>query len=249
LTSPRGELPRALLGVVLGLVVRLWLLTLRVHVMAHPGLERVRDRPWVLAFWHGTQWPLLAWRRRRRTVVLVSLSRDGAMQARALAVQGLCVIRGSSSRGGARGLAQLVRAMKRESADAAFAVDGPRGPRGVVKGGLLVAARASGAVVVPLTGSMRGGVQLRRTWDHFAIAWPFSRVDVVLGAPIEPGDGVDVREAVERSLLELNSPPTQATQAAPLPRRSPPARLSAAPPPAPSRAPETASSGSYRRPR
>ena len=205
MTSPRGELSRALLGIALGLVARLWLSTLRVRVVAHPALAGVGDRPWVLAFWHGTQWPLLAWRRRRRTVVLVSLSRDGAMQARALSLQGLRVVRGSSSRGGARGLAQLVRAMKREAADAAFAVDGPRGPLGVVKGGLLVAARATGAVVVPLTGSMQRGLLLRRTWDRFVIAWPFSRVDVVLGAPIDPGDHADPRQAVERSLLELNA--------------------------------------------
>jgi lysophospholipid acyltransferase (LPLAT)-like uncharacterized protein len=136
------EAGRALLGLLLGLVVRLWLATLRVRVIRHPGLDRVGDRPWVLAFWHGTQWPLLAWRRRRRTVVLVSLSRDGALQARALAVQGFRVVRGSSSRGGARGLAMLVRAMKCEATDAAFAVDGPRGPFGVVKGGVIVAREA-----------------------------------------------------------------------------------------------------------
>jgi lysophospholipid acyltransferase (LPLAT)-like uncharacterized protein len=204
LTSPRGELGGALLGIVLGLVARLWLATLRVHVVVHPALARVQGRPWVLAFWHGTQWPLLAWRRRRPTVVLVSLSRDGAMQARALALQGLRVVRGSSSRGGVRGLAQVVRAMKRGALDAAFAVDGPRGPVGVVKGGALVAARATGAVVVPLTGSMRRGVVLGRTWDRFAIAWPFSRVEVVLGAPIDPSERVDAREAVERSLAQLN---------------------------------------------
>ncbi|MGD0525038.1 MAG: lysophospholipid acyltransferase family protein [Polyangiaceae bacterium] len=202
----RGELGRALLGLVLGLVARVWLATLRVRVVVHPALERVRDRPWVLAFWHGTQWPLLAWRRRRPTVVLVSLSRDGAMQARALALQGLRVVRGSSSRGGARGLAQVVRAMKRDALDAAFAVDGPRGPLGVVKGGLLVAARATGAVVVPLTGSMRRGFVLRRSWDRFAIAWPFTRVDVVLGEPIDPRERADAREEVERSLAALNIP-------------------------------------------
>jgi hypothetical protein len=209
LRSPRGELVRGVLyivvGIVLGLVARVWLATLRVRVVTHPALAGVGHRPWVLAFWHGTQWPLLAWRRRRRTVVLVSLSRDGAMQARALAVQGLRVVRGSTSRGGARGLAQLVRAMKRESADAAFAVDGPRGPRGIVKGGLVVAARATGAVVVPLTGSTRRGLLLHRTWDGFTIAWPFSRVDVTLGAPIDPGENVDARAAVERSLRELNA--------------------------------------------
>jgi lysophospholipid acyltransferase (LPLAT)-like uncharacterized protein len=201
----RGELQRAIAGILLGLVARLWLATLRVRVVLHPALERVRDRPWVLAFWHGTQWPLLAWRRRRRTVVLVSLSRDGAMQARALALQGLRVVRGSSSRGGARGLARLVHAMRKEAADAAFAVDGPRGPLGVVKGGAIVAARATGAVIVPMTGAVARGVVLRKTWDRFAIAWPFTRVDVLLGQPVDPAEDACARETVERSLFELNA--------------------------------------------
>lgn len=201
----RREAGRALAGLVVGLVARLWLATLRVRLVLHPSLEGVRDRPWVLAFWHGTQWPLLAWRGRRRTVVLVSLSRDGALQARALALQGLKVVRGSSSRDGARGLARLVREMKRGAADAAFAVDGPRGPLGVVKGGAVVAARATGAVLVPLTGITRRGLVLARAWDRFAIAWPFTRVDVVFGAPIEPEGEVDARAAVEQSLRQLNA--------------------------------------------
>ena len=195
---------RALLGVLLGVVARLWLATLRVRVVADPALASVGDRPWVLAFWHGTQWPLLAWRRRRCTVVLVSLSKDGAMQARALRLQGLRVVRGSSSRGGARGLARIVRAMK-GGADAAFAVDGPRGPIGVVKEGAVVAARAVGAVVVPIAGAIRHGLVLSRTWDRFALAWPFTRVDVRLGAPIDPARSADARGQLERSLIELNA--------------------------------------------
>jgi len=199
-----GHAARTLLGVILGVVVRLWLATLRVRVVRHPSLGEVGERPWILAFWHGTQWPLLAWRRRRRTVVLVSLSRDGALQAGALAAQGFRVVRGSSSRGGARGLAALVRAMRREQADAAFAVDGPRGPHGVVKGGAIAAARATGAVVVPMAGAARRGMVLRSAWDRFVIAWPFTRVDVVLGAPIDPATSADARDEVERSLRHLN---------------------------------------------
>jgi lysophospholipid acyltransferase (LPLAT)-like uncharacterized protein len=195
---------RTLLGVLLGLLARVWLATLRVHVVTHPALGEVQDRLWVLAFWHGTQWPLLAWRRRRRTVVLVSLSRDGAMQARALALQGLRVVRGSSSRGGARGLVALVRTMKRDAADAAFAVDGPRGPRGVVKSGAVVAARLAGAVIVPMGGAIRRGIVLGRAWDRFAIAWPFTRVDVVLGRPVDPHH-VDARREVEVALDTLNA--------------------------------------------
>jgi lysophospholipid acyltransferase (LPLAT)-like uncharacterized protein len=149
---------------------------------------------------HGSQWPLLAWRRRRRTVVLVSLSRDGAMQARALALQGLRVVRGSSSRGGARGLAAIVRAMKREGADAAFAVDGPRGPYGVVKPGAIAAARATGGVVVPISGAIERGLVLKRAWDRFAIAWPFTRVTVTLRAPIDPARE-KARDELQRALF------------------------------------------------
>lgn len=195
---------RALVGLMLGLVVRLWLATLRVRVVSHPALESAQGRPWVLAFWHGKQLPLLAWRRRRPTVVLVSLSDDGAMQARALAVQGLRVVRGSTSRGGARGLASLVRTMKRDGADAAFAVDGPRGPRCIAKGGAIVAARATGGVVVPMASRVRRGVVLQKAWDKLAVAWPFTRVEVVLGCPIDPRTAADARAEVERELARLD---------------------------------------------
>jgi lysophospholipid acyltransferase (LPLAT)-like uncharacterized protein len=188
---------RAAAGAALGLLARAWLATLRVRVEEHPAFaalaRRSPERPWVLAFFHGTQFPLLAWRRRRETVVMVSLSNDGALQARALARLGFCVVRGSSSRGGARGLAAVVRAMRGRGArapafarDAAFAVDGPRGPYGEPKPGAALAARRAGGVLVPMGSAVARGTIFARAWDRFALPWPFSRVAVVLGAPIEP---------------------------------------------------------------
>ncbi|MBX3233507.1 MAG: DUF374 domain-containing protein [Labilithrix sp.] len=172
-----------MIGWVLGVVAWVWLRTLRVTLEVDPSLPC--DRPWVLCFFHGKQWPLLAWRRRRRTAVMVSLSRDGALQARVLTVLGFDVVRGSSSRGGARGLAAVVRRLRRGDADAAFAVDGPRGPYGVVKEGALVAARRSGAVLVPMGSAISGGGKVfARAWDRYAVAWPFARVAVVLGAAL-----------------------------------------------------------------
>jgi lysophospholipid acyltransferase (LPLAT)-like uncharacterized protein len=178
---------RAAVGVVLGVVARLWLATLRLRVVIHPDLAVDGHAPWVLSFFHGTQWPLLAWKRRRPTVVMVSHSADGTMQARALALLGFLVVRGSSSRGGARALASLVRRMRRGAVDAAFAVDGPRGPYGDVKPGAGLAARRSGGVLVPMGSAVDRGRTFTRAWDRFVLAWPFSRVVVVLGAPV-PAD-------------------------------------------------------------
>jgi lysophospholipid acyltransferase (LPLAT)-like uncharacterized protein len=179
---------RGIFGVLLGLLARAWLFTIRVRVEVDAALDApdAGCAPWVLSFWHGTQWPLLAWRRRRRTVVMVSWSKDGAMQARALARLGLEIVRGSSSRGGARGLAALVRALRLGGRDAAFAVDGPRGPRGKAKPGVVMAARAAGAVLVPIGAAMARGFVFRRAWDRFELAWPFSRVVVRLGGPVDP---------------------------------------------------------------
>jgi lysophospholipid acyltransferase (LPLAT)-like uncharacterized protein len=201
-----GRVGRWLLGLVLGVIARMWLATLRVDVIAHASLEAARDRPWVLGFFHGTQWALLGWRRRRRTLVMVSWSRDGAMQARALTTLGLSVVRGSSSRGGARGLAELTRRMKRESCDAAFAVDGPRGPYGAVKGGALLAARAAHALVVPMGSAFSHGIVLARTWDRFGIAWPFTCVVVVLGAPLDPTESRESDAgALGAAIVEANA--------------------------------------------
>jgi hypothetical protein len=94
--------------------------------------------------------------------------------------------------------------MKRDGADAAFAVDGPRGPRGVAKEGAVVAARATGGVVVPMASRVRRGVVLDKAWDKLALAWPFTCVDVVLGSPIDPRATPDARAEVERALSRLD---------------------------------------------
>lgn len=178
----------ALVGLALGALIWLWLRTLRLRVVDRTS-EPVRrgEAPWVLAFFHGTQVPLLAWRRRRGTAVLVSLSRDGAIQARVMATNGMTVVRGSSSRGGVRGLAAIVRKLRGGGLDAAFAVDGPRGPYGVAQPGALACARHVGGRVVPIGSACAPKKVFERAWDRFALPWPFARAVVVVGPEVEEG--------------------------------------------------------------
>jgi lysophospholipid acyltransferase (LPLAT)-like uncharacterized protein len=171
------------LGWLAGIVGRVWLRTLRVRVEADPALDAEDDRPWVLAFFHGALFPLLAWPRRRSTAVLVSHSNDGTVLARARALLGREVVRGSTSRGGVRGLVSLVRLLQARDRDVAFAVDGPRGPRRVAKPGATLAAQRGDARLVPLAAAVASGTVLR-SWDRFVLPRPFSRVVVVLGAPL-----------------------------------------------------------------
>ncbi len=197
----------ALIGVALGLVARIWIGTLRVRSWTHPALCSCEHVPWVLALWHGQILPLLGFRRRRLTVALVSLSRDGERLAWAFRVVGVASERGSSSRSGVKGLARIIRRLARESVDAAVAVDGPRGPRHAVQRGALIAARRSGGVVVPFVATCERSVMLR-TWDRFELPLPFSRVSVVLGRPVDPRAGCDVNQlanALDEACLQAQS--------------------------------------------
>jgi lysophospholipid acyltransferase (LPLAT)-like uncharacterized protein len=199
-----AHLGRRALGTALGALVRVWMATLRVTVTGEGAtrfLSRGGGTRCVLAFAHGQQLALHAVRRARRTAVIVSRSTDGDIQAAALSVLSLRVIRGSSSRGGARALSAVTRAL-RLGADAAFAVDGPKGPPGVPKPGAALAASKADALLLPIATASSRALVLRRAWDRFEIPLPFSRVAVVVGAPVGSGDRATVTAALQRALAD-----------------------------------------------
>lgn len=195
------QLWRHIVGVLCIPLVRLWLLTLRVQVIIAPELRAHMGevRPWVLCFFHGTQFGLLRWPRRRNTGVLVSHSADGSLQARFLRSLGFRIVRGSSSNGGTSGLRGLVR-LARGGADLAFAVDGPRGPREEVKGGAIACAALGNGRLVGIGVASSAKFVLQRAWDKFEVPYPFARVCIVLTAV---PDGTPM--SVKSSIVQANS--------------------------------------------
>lgn len=167
---------RRALGALLAGLVRVWARTWRVQWIDALPAERS-----VYAFWHGQQMALVAGRHGTRLATLVSHSRDGELQASVMRRLGLEVVRGSSSRGGARGLRGIIRAV-RAGADAAFAVDGPRGPIHEAKRGALVVGARAPARIVPVATAARRAWVLDGAWDHFEIPLPFTTVAIAIGA-------------------------------------------------------------------
>lgn len=182
-SQPSFSAFRTVVGFLLGAIVLVWLRTLRVRLVTHPAVDARDSR--VFAFFHGQQPALLRAPRRRKTSVLVSLSADGALQRGVLGALGFCVKRGSSSRGGSSGLLAVAREI-RNGRDAAFAVDGPRGPREHAKPGAAKAAALGGALLVPVASAAKTAFVFERAWDRFELPLPFSRVAIVAGAPLIP---------------------------------------------------------------
>jgi len=193
----------------LGLLVRLWAATWRVEVVKAESLFGI-ERPLVFAFWHGRQMALTRAPLRRRLAVMVSLSRDGTLQSGVMRALGFHVVRGSSSRGGARGLRGILRALENGD-DAAFAVDGPRGPSQASKPGAASAAFAGQAALVPVGSAVSWGFRLRRAWDEFVVPLPFSRVVIVAGDPVDARSARENPSELDRAIEAAMATAAQAT--------------------------------------
>ena len=163
----------------------------------------------ILALWHGRILAATLFFRDRGIVAMTSENFDGEWVARLMNRFGYRAARGSTSRGGARALAQLKREMAHGSA-AAFTVDGPRGPARHVQPGAVWLASATGNPIVPfhIEASRFWTV---KSWDRHQVPKPGSDVGVVIGAPIDVPAGADEptievwRAELERALLDLES--------------------------------------------
>lgn len=157
-------------------------------------------RPAIYVIWHGRLLPGAFHYRKQRLATLISRNRDGDYIADMIERWGYRVIRGSSSRGGAAALRQIVQALE-AGTSVALTPDGPRGPRQRMKLGPLQAARLAGVPIVTATaGAVRAAYFGR--WDRFLVPAPFTWIPVALGEPLYvPPDTSD--EALEAYRIEL----------------------------------------------
>lgn len=137
----------------------------------------------ILVAWHENILGILTAMRKERLAPLASLSRDGALISAIIKWLGYHTVRGSSSRGGPQARDGLV-AVTRDGYWPTVTPDGPRGPRRVLKSGVIDVARRSGVSVVPFAPVASRSWVLVKSWDQFQIPKPFSTIYVVYGDPI-----------------------------------------------------------------
>jgi len=132
---------------------------------------------------------------------MISQSRDGEMIADFYSRLGFQPVRGSSSRGGKEGLRSMIHYLEKHPL-AVHVVDGPRGPVGEIKEGLVSLAEHTGASIMPIYVSV-SRLWTVRSWDRFIIPQPGSMVVARLDEPIIVPSGLSYREREKlRSSIE-----------------------------------------------
>ncbi len=145
--------------------------------------------------WHQQFLPALYYFRKfrpARFALMISQSRDGNIAAALAEKGGWNPVRGSSSRGGKSALRQMVVEVRRLRLGGHI-VDGPQGPAGIVKPGVIGLAFAARAAIVPFYFSANRAWYMK-SWDRFMIPKPFARVT------LEYGDIMTVHDADKKQL-------------------------------------------------
>jgi len=114
--------------------------------------------------------------------LMISQSKDGDLISGVARRSGWHTPRGSSSRGGKLAMDAMITHLKTYGFGAHI-LDGPTGPIGRVKAGVIKMAIEADAVVIPLYTSAEKA-WFFNSWDRFMLPKPFSRVFITFGQEI-----------------------------------------------------------------
>lgn len=135
----------------------------------------------IYIFWHEYILFPLYLRGNNNLVMLLSQHRDAEMLSRTAYHMGFECVRGSTYRGGAAALRELMD--KSRGRNLTITPDGPRGPRRCLAQGPIYLASKLGLPIVAM-GFGYDRPWRMRSWDRFALPQPFSRARAVVSPEI-----------------------------------------------------------------
>lgn len=194
----------------LGMLVRLWIRTLRIDVSPEDQRNYMKcDEPVAMVLWHNRLFlAALIYQRFRRgkpMYALVSASQDGAWLDAFFSLIGLRTVRGSSNRLGREAASALVEVL-RGGFDVGITPDGPKGPIYEFKPGALIVTRRTKTPILLIGANFESAWRLDRSWDWFYLPKPFSRVrmrcDYIPATALADRDAATA--TLQARLLEIN---------------------------------------------
>jgi tetraacyldisaccharide 4'-kinase len=163
----------------------------------------------IFAIYHGQILLGIYMAKDEDVVSIISQHRDGEIIYRIASRLGIKAVRGSSTRGGTAALFELSGSPRYSKDSIVITPDGPRGPRGSVKRGIILQARRTGLPIVPIAIVSSSSWEFN-SWDRFQLPQPFSRTVVRFGPPVmvqrdSEDEEIEIkRKELEKGLHDLN---------------------------------------------
>lgn len=171
--------------------------SIRWQEVGGPVFRPEEPQRYIHAFWHARLLMLLRVTHGWHGYMLISEHRDGGFISDTLNLCGVATVRGSTTRGGARAMLSMLRAVQKEGRHLGITPDGPKGPAEKVQKGTIQLAMKSGLPIMPICWAT-SRCWRADSWDRFYIPQPLSRGVFVFGEPIFVAPDDDMEEALAR---------------------------------------------------
>jgi hypothetical protein len=187
--------------------------TVKLKIAGWDYMEEVKKKYGnvIYAFWHGEQFLLAYFFRKKGIYLITSLSRDGEYQTEIMRRLGYRVVRGDNRRGGVRGLLSLIEKVK-AGFEVALAVDGPLGPRHQPKPGVIFLAKKTRRPIIPISTAAKKSKIFEKAWDKYLLPFPFTGGAIVIGPPLSVAPEEKNITSLQQKLKEILLENTQQAQ-------------------------------------
>lgn len=167
------------------------------------------EKLFLLCFWHGRLLMMpYCWDLSKPIHMMISMHKDGRILSETVSHFGVKTIVGSTSKGGATALRNMVRTVK-AGEYVGLTPDGPRGPRMRAQEGIVTIARLAKIPIVPIAYSS-SRAKILGSWDRFLLPKPFGRGVFVWGDPIDIPHTSD-KDKLETARLQVEDAITAVT--------------------------------------
>jgi lysophospholipid acyltransferase (LPLAT)-like uncharacterized protein len=190
---------------------KLWFKTCPVQI-TRPEIYQewaLTDRQVIAATWHRSAIFFVYHFGPIHPLIMFSRSKDGEYLTRFAQSFGVKPVRGSSSRGGAEALNEMITYLKNGGKACATVLDGPRGPARVAKKGMIVLAMETGIPIIPIIWSAPKVWTSKKSWDRTMVPMPFSPIiincidPITIPPKLDPDELEAYRLKVEETLNHL----------------------------------------------
>jgi lysophospholipid acyltransferase (LPLAT)-like uncharacterized protein len=202
------------LGWLFASILKLFFMTWRKSCTGFDAIDKQRENnaKMILCFWHGKYVPIFAmcgwqWVQQRgeTAVAFTSLSPRGIVIGEICRQFGLDCVQIPDN--GRKASFKLMQEAMQKHTTGVIAVDGPLGPKGVVKQGAIRIASELGYLLVPASVSASHKWTITKRWDAMVFPMPFCRTALAMGDPIEVKPNIDksgIRQLMNTLANQIN---------------------------------------------
>ena len=164
-----------------------------------------KGRPVIIAVWHGHLLSIVHDLRKESVHAVAGTHKDADLISDIASKWGWKMIRGSSKEKGELAYKEMIKSLKIPGSILFITPDGPTGPRRIPKPGVIRAAQAAGAVIIP-TSVCSSKHWKFINWDTFYLEKPFGSIYIKYGLPIVYDKTMDQDHCIKDfiKLMEMN---------------------------------------------